>query len=108
MQWLLIRNNSSFIVKGAHNHTFTTVSFLLAIYYLINFQLISSSFLTKLKEPNNLKGKNSFRFNGLVHNKTVGVSATSDKKGVVLSTRNQSGKLILKIFIFFCVITKNI
>jgi len=45
----------------------------------------------KLKEPNNLKGKNSFRFNGLVHNKTVGVSASSDKKGIVLTTRNQSG-----------------
>ena len=55
-----------------------------------------------------MKGKNSFRFNGLVHNKTVGVSATSDKKGVVLTTRNQSGKLTVEKFIFFLRKTKNI
>lgn len=54
-------------------------------------------FLKKLKEPNNLKGKNSYRFNGLVHDKTVGVTAAADKKGVVLTTRNQSGYIFNNI-----------
>ena len=65
LQWMVIRNNSAYLVKGGHGQTFTT-------------------------EPNNVKGKNSYRFNGLVHKKTVGVEATSDKKGVVLTTRKQS------------------
>ncbi len=93
LQWLLIRNNSSFIVKGAHNQTFSTVSFICVI---VNFHLNWNTKLKK-KEPNNLKGKNSYRFNGLVHQKTVGVTAASDKKGVVLVTRNQSG-IIWKTF----------
>ncbi len=41
-----------------------------------------------------MKGKNSFRFNGLVHEKTVGINLSADKKGIVLSTKKQSGKLI--------------
>merc|ERR1712168_1152739 len=32
--------------------------------------------------------KNSFRYNGLVHRKTVDIEAASDGKGVVLVTRN--------------------
>ena len=39
-----------------------------------------------------MKGKNSFRFNGLVHSKTVAVEPSADKKGVVLTTRKQSGR----------------
>jgi large subunit ribosomal protein L28e len=48
-------------------------------------------FFFKKKEKNNLKNKNSFRFNGLVHQKTVGVEEAADKKGVVLVTRKRSG-----------------
>ena len=44
--------------------------------------------LLLFQEPNNLRGVNSFRYNGLVQEKTVGVEATSDGKGVVLVTRN--------------------
>jgi len=40
------------------------------------------------KEPNNLKGRNSFRYSGLVHKKTVGVEPAATGKGVVLVTRN--------------------
>ena len=40
-----------------------------------------------------MKGKNSFRYNGLVNRKTVGVELTNDRKGLVLTTRNQSGKI---------------
>ena len=41
-----------------------------------------------------MKGKNSFRFNGLVHKKSVGVDLTSDKKGLVLSTQKRTGTYI--------------
>ncbi|XP_064649419.1 large ribosomal subunit protein eL28-like [Lineus longissimus] len=65
LQWQIIRKNSCFLVKG-NGVTFT-------------------------KEPNNLTGRNSFRYNGLVHKKTVGVEACSDGKGVVVVTRKSTG-----------------
>ncbi|KAJ8321282.1 hypothetical protein KUTeg_001140 [Tegillarca granosa] len=65
LQWMIIRNNSSFLLKG-NKQTFS-------------------------REPNNLKGRNSFRFNGLVHKKTVGVEVPKDGKGVVLVTKNNAG-----------------
>ncbi|CAL1541898.1 unnamed protein product, partial [Lymnaea stagnalis] len=43
------------------------------------------------QEPNNLKSRNSFRYNGLIHSKTVGVEQTKDGKGVVLVTRKGKG-----------------
>lgn len=33
---------------------------------------------------NNLKARNSFRYNGLIHRKTVGVEPAADGKGVVV------------------------
>merc|ERR1712036_36442 len=61
LQWMIIRNNSSFLLKGS-KQTFS-------------------------KEASNLKSKNSYRYNGLVRRKTVGVEAAADGKGVVLVTR---------------------
>ncbi|XP_070532776.1 large ribosomal subunit protein eL28-like [Ptychodera flava] len=66
IQWLIIRDNSSFLVKN-NNMVFT-------------------------KEPNNLKNKNSFRYNGLIHRKTVGIEPAEDGKGVVLVTKKQNAK----------------
>ncbi|XP_077867024.1 large ribosomal subunit protein eL28-like [Saccoglossus kowalevskii] len=66
IQWFIIRDCSSFLVKG--NRTVFT------------------------KEPNNLTNKNSFRYNGLIHKKTVGVEPAEDGKGVVLVTKKQNGK----------------
>jgi len=63
IQWLIIRNNSSFLMKRKHMPSLS-------------------------KEPNNLKGRNSFRYSGLVHKKTVGVEPAPSGKGVVLVTRN--------------------
>jgi len=63
IQWLIIRNNSSFLMKRAHMPNLS-------------------------KEPNNLKGRNSFRYSGLVQKKTVGVEAAPSGKGVVFVTRN--------------------
>merc|ERR1711962_847730 len=62
LQWMIIRNNSSFLLKGS-GQTFS-------------------------KEASNLKSRNSFRFNGLVQKKTVGVEPCADGKGVVLVTKN--------------------
>ena len=60
VQWMVIRNNSSFLRKRKLG-TFTT-------------------------EPNNSKNRNSFRLNGLIHPKVVGIEAVKDGKGVVFST----------------------
>ena len=68
LQWMVVRNNSAFLIKGAKCHSFST-------------------------ESSNLKGKNSFRYNGLVHEKTVGVNLSADKKSVVLTTKKQTAKL---------------
>ena len=60
VQWMVIRNNSAFLQKRKLG-TFTN-------------------------EPNNLRNRNSFRLNGLIHPKVVGVEAVKDGKGVVFST----------------------
>lgn len=44
------------------------------------------------QEPNNLKSRNSFRFNGLVHKKTVGVQPAADGKGVVVVLKKRRGE----------------
>ena len=62
LQWSIIRKNSCFLVKSLG----TTLS----------------------KEPNNISGKNSFKANGLVNKKVVGVKAGD--KGVVLTTRSRT------------------
>ena len=41
-----------------------------------------------VQEPNNLKGRNSFRYNGLVQRRTVGVEPAPDGKAVILVTKN--------------------
>jgi len=55
----------------------------------------SSSFLLKKRgvkkpfstEPCNLTNRNAQRYNGLVNNKVVGISAAPDNKGFVLTTK---------------------
>ncbi|XP_077478850.1 large ribosomal subunit protein eL28 [Stigmatopora argus] len=66
LQWMVIRNCSSFILKR-NGQTYST-------------------------EANNLKSRNSFRFNGLVHRKTVGVQPAPDGKGVVVVTKKRAGR----------------
>jgi len=41
-----------------------------------------------MQEPYNLKGRNSFRYNGLVQRRTVGIEPSSDGKAVVVVTKN--------------------
>ncbi|KAM9451067.1 large ribosomal subunit protein eL28 [Clarias gariepinus] len=65
LQWMVIRNNSSFLIKR-NKQTYST-------------------------EPNNLKARNAFRFNGLIHRKTVGVEQAADGKGVVVVLKKRAG-----------------
>ncbi|XP_044734130.1 60S ribosomal protein L28 [Chrysoperla carnea] len=57
LSWMIIRNNNAFLLKKRN---------------------ISKPFST---EPNNLCNLSSFRYNGLIHRKTVGVVPAPDKKG---------------------------
>uniref|UniRef100_A0A8C9TTJ5 Large ribosomal subunit protein eL28 n=2 Tax=Scleropages formosus TaxID=113540 RepID=A0A8C9TTJ5_SCLFO len=66
LQWMVIRNCSSFLIKR-NGQTYST-------------------------EPNNLKSRNSFRFNGLVHRKTVGVEPAADGKGIVVVLKKRAGQ----------------
>ena len=66
VQWMIVRNSSSYLVKGSKT-TFST-------------------------EANNLKNQNCYRYNGLIHKKTVGVMPCSDGKGVVLVTKRKGTK----------------
>ena len=63
--WSIIRKNSCFLKK--------------------------SQGLTLTKEPNNVTGINSFKYNGLVNKKTVGVDSVPSGKGVVLALRKTKG-----------------
>ncbi|KAL2762744.1 60S ribosomal protein L28 isoform 3, partial [Daubentonia madagascariensis] len=65
LQWMVVRNCSSFLIKR-NKQTYST-------------------------EPNNLKARNSFRYNGLIHRKTVGVEPAADGKGVVVVMKRRSG-----------------
>merc|ERR1711874_536823 len=61
--WAVIRNNSSFLLKKRG---------------------VKKPFST---EPCNLTNRNTQRHNGLVNSKAVGISATADNKGFVLTTK---------------------
>nr|AFK10561.1 60S ribosomal protein L28-like protein [Callorhinchus milii] len=66
LQWMVIRNCSSFLIKR-------------------NKQVYST-------EPNNLKARNSFRYNGLIHRKTEGVEPAADGKGIVVVLKKRAGQ----------------
>ncbi|KAL2100041.1 hypothetical protein ACEWY4_004435 [Coilia grayii] len=66
LQWMVIRNCSSYLIKR-NGQTYST-------------------------EANNLKARNSFRFNGLVHRKSVGVEPAADGKGVVVVLKKRAGQ----------------
>lgn len=53
--------------------------------------LLTDTFIFVFQEPNNLKARNAFRFNGLIHRKTVGVEQAADGKGVVVILKKRAG-----------------
>ncbi|CAG8668522.1 5945_t:CDS:2, partial [Dentiscutata erythropus] len=61
LNWLLIRNYNSFLVKR-------------------NGAQFSS-------EPNNLTNLHSFKYSGLACNKTIGISPAPDNRGVIVNAR---------------------
>ena len=80
---------------------------------LINpFWLLSTHLLYHLwfQEPNNLRGVNSFRYNGLVQEKTVGVEASADGKSVTLVTKKKCAVslIVTGIYCHICDIIVNI
>ncbi|XP_054936600.1 60S ribosomal protein L28-like [Physeter macrocephalus] len=54
-----------------------------------SFLIKRNTYSTK---PNNLKARNSFRYNGFIHRKTVGVETAADGKGVVVVRKQRSGQ----------------
>ncbi|KAJ8790930.1 hypothetical protein J1605_021024 [Eschrichtius robustus] len=64
LQWMVVQNCSSFLIKRKR-------------------QMYGP-------EPNNLKARNSFRYNGLIPRKTVGVEPAVAGKGVVAVTKQRS------------------
>ncbi|ETS65387.1 hypothetical protein PaG_00121 [Moesziomyces aphidis] len=64
LQWLLVRNNSSFIVKQK------------------GLGRIFS------REPRNLVQLHSYKYSGVVNAKAVGIEAAKSGKGIVLTTKN--------------------
>nr|XP_035154008.1 60S ribosomal protein L28-like [Callithrix jacchus] len=54
--------------------------------------LIKRDKQTYSTEPHNLKARNSFRYNGLIHPKTVGVEMATDCKGVVVVMKRRSSQ----------------
>uniref|UniRef100_G1TL08 Large ribosomal subunit protein eL28 n=1 Tax=Oryctolagus cuniculus TaxID=9986 RepID=G1TL08_RABIT len=81
LQWMVVRNCSSFLIKR-------------------NKQIYSM-------EPNNLKARNSFCYNGLIHRKTVGVEPAADGKGVVVVMKRRSGQRKLATSYVHTTINKN-
>ena len=102
LQWMVIRNCSSFLIKR-NKQTYSTVSgawtpgsagrgvgeHLRSRRILCPFTILIH---LPFQEPNNLKARNSFRYNGLIHRKTAGVEPAADGKGVVVVMKRRSGQ----------------
>uniref|UniRef100_A0A8C8W5P8 Large ribosomal subunit protein eL28 n=1 Tax=Peromyscus maniculatus bairdii TaxID=230844 RepID=A0A8C8W5P8_PERMB len=65
LQWMIVRNCSNFLKRNKQTYS---------------------------AEPNNLKARNSFRYNGLIHSKTVGVQPTANGKGSVVVVKRRSSQ----------------
>ncbi|XP_077298283.1 ribosomal protein L28 [Arctopsyche grandis] len=68
LSWMVIRNNHAFLMKRRN---------------------VDKPFS---REPHNLTNLNSFRYNGLVHRKTLCVAASRDKKGFGVEWRTRKGR----------------
>ncbi|CAD7692139.1 unnamed protein product [Nyctereutes procyonoides] len=97
LQWMVVRNCSSFLIKR-NKQTYSTVSgapgrgeATAAIAGVLPASRPRRAPFPS-QEPNNLKARNSFRYNGLIHRKTVGVEPAADGKGVVVVLKRRSGQ----------------
>ncbi|XP_038274236.1 60S ribosomal protein L28-like [Dermochelys coriacea] len=48
--------------------------------------------MTYSTKPNNLKARNFFHYNGLIHHKTVGVEPAVDGKGIAVVLKKRAGQ----------------
>lgn len=97
LQWMVVRNCSSFLIKR-NKQTYSTVSGPRTAgaeggsFTIAGSPPSRPSLRPPSQEPNNLKARNSFRYNGLIHRKTVGVEPAADGKGVVVVMKRRSGE----------------
>lgn len=63
LNWLILRDNNAFLLKQRN---------------------IKKPFS---KEPNNLTNLSSYRYSGIVHSKSIGITPADDKKGFVLQLK---------------------
>ncbi|XP_036603542.1 60S ribosomal protein L28-like [Trichosurus vulpecula] len=66
LQWMVLRNCSSFLIKP-NKQTYST-------------------------EPNNLKARNLFSYKGLIHRKTVSTELATNGKGIVVVLKRRAGQ----------------
>nr|XP_048698601.1 60S ribosomal protein L28-like [Caretta caretta] len=66
LQWMIVRNSSSFLHKRS-KQTYST-------------------------KPNNLKARNSFHYNGLIHRKMVRVEPAAPGKEIVVVLKKRAGE----------------
>ncbi|XP_036591147.1 60S ribosomal protein L28-like [Trichosurus vulpecula] len=81
LQWKVLRNSFSFHIKHK-KQTYST-------------------------KPNNLKARNLFRYNGLIHQKTVGIEPAADSKGIVVVLKRRAGQREPATFYVKTTINKN-
>ncbi|KAF4531887.1 hypothetical protein B566_EDAN000916 [Ephemera danica] len=72
LSWMIIRNNNAFLMKKRN---------------------IKKPFST---EPNNLPNLCSFRYNGLIHKKTIGIEPATDNKGFKLVYKRTKNQVALR------------
>lgn len=84
LSWMIVRNNSAFLLKKRNiSKPFSTVRFhstlgvICTLFPMPSLHLLYCMF----QEPNNLLNLNSYRYNGIVHKKSIGIVPAADKKG---------------------------
>ncbi|XP_059964789.1 large ribosomal subunit protein eL28-like [Mesoplodon densirostris] len=81
LQWMIMLNRTSFLIKR-NKQTYST-------------------------EPNNLKARSAFRYNRFIHPQTVGVEPAADGKGVVVVMKRRSSQRKAATSYMWTTINKN-
>lgn len=85
-------NNCNCLAKCVSASQLVFVGVILYSFHIFkNNKLLLFFTFVLFQEPNNLKARNAFRFNGLIHRKTVGVEQAADGKGVVIILKKRAG-----------------
>lgn len=93
LSWMIIRDNSAFLLKkrGVKKPFSTVRNCVDSVLLLVPSKLETVFFMHNsylvFQESNNLANVNSFRYNGLVHKKTIGIAAAPDNKGFTVTIK---------------------